>query len=141
MRAHGKNVLDTCPTARTILGRIRRTHRFHSLTGACCLVRENRKEVAPPGVLNALIETGFAAGPIVLIAAVLILLRRGTAAQVGRLDRLHVDHVVLTDQGERRRVVKVPPRAPPMLKLLGGQLPPLLAAAPALLPVGHPPLR
>src|SRR5260370_41087611 len=102
MRAHGKTLLDTCPTARTILGRIRRTHRFHSLTGACCLVRENRKEVAPPGVLNALIVTGFAAGPIVLIAAGLIPLRRGTAAPLCRLDRLRVDHVAPTDQLQPR---------------------------------------
>src|SRR5260370_5010117 len=141
MRVHGKSLLDTGPTARTILGRRRRTQRFHSLPGACWLVREDRTAVTPPGVVNALVETGFAAGPIVLIGAVLSLLRRGTAAQVGRLDRFHVDHVVLTDQRERAGVMKVGALAPHMLMLFGEQLHRLLAAAAALLPFGYPLLR
>ncbi len=97
--------------------------------------------MTPPGVVNALVETGFAAGPIVLIGAVLSLLRRGTAAQVGRLDRFHVDHVVLTDQRERAGVMKVGALAPHMLMLFGEQLHRLLAAAAALLPFGYPLLR
>src|SRR5215469_17634968 len=41
------------PTA--VLRGIRWWHRFHSLPGACCRVREDRQEVAPPGVLDTLV--------------------------------------------------------------------------------------
>ncbi len=72
--------------------------RFHSLAGPGCRAREDTQEVAPSGVVQACVATGFAAGPLVLLGAVLILLRRGTTAQVGRRDRLVRDRVVLADQ-------------------------------------------
>src|SRR5258708_29316368 len=93
--------------------------RFHSLAGSGCRAREDTQEVAPSGVVKACVETGFAAGPLVLRGAVLILLRRGTTAQVGRLDRLVRDRVVLADQRQGGLVVKVRALPADMLMLLG----------------------
>src|SRR5215467_13842454 len=121
MRAHGERLVYPCATAGTILGRIRWVHRFHSLTGACCLVGEDREEVAPPGVLNRLVEAGFAAGPGVLVGAypaVLVLLGRGATAQIGRLNRLHIDHVVVAHERKRRLVMEVLALPAHMLMLL-----------------------
>src|SRR5262249_10491421 len=100
----------------------------HSLAGARCLASEDRKEVAPPGVLKALIEPGLAAGSIVQRAAVAvrIRLRRGTAAQIRGLNRLDVEHIVehiiRAHQGERRLVVEVAPLPAHVLLLLGALL-------------------
>src|SRR5262249_16455897 len=62
---------------------------------------------------------GLAAGPVVLIVAVLILLWRRTAPQVGGLDCLDIDHVVVAHQGQRCLVLEVGPLSPDMLMLLG----------------------
>src|SRR5262249_52941671 len=84
-------------------------------------------------VLNRFVETGLAAGPIVLVGAiaVLILLRGGTAAQVGRRDPLHVDHIVTAHQGERRLVggvLALPADGLLLLSALGRRLRTALAA-------------
>ena len=52
----------------------------------------------------------------------LVLLGRGTAAQVGRLDRLYADRVVRAHEGERSLVVEVAPLSAHVLMLLGKQL-------------------
>src|SRR5215469_12139013 len=93
------------PTA--VLRGVRWTDRFHSLTGTCCLVREDRQEVAPSSVLDTLVQTSLLAGPIVDIGAVLVLLWGRTAAQIAGLDRLDVDHVGGTHKVERGLVVEV----------------------------------
>jgi hypothetical protein len=113
MRTHRQALHDPLPTAAPIgqhptavLRGIRRGHRFHSLPGACCLESEDREEVMPPSVANTLVETGLVAGSSVDIGAVLVLLWGGTAAQVGRLNRLDVDRVVGAHKVERGRVVE-----------------------------------
>src|SRR5262249_29169506 len=71
-----------------------------------CLESEDTEEVGPPSVLDTLVQTSLLAGAVVLKVAILVLLRCRTAAQVGRLDRLDVDHVVGTHEVQRRRVVE-----------------------------------
>ena len=97
-RAYGERLREALATAAPVLRRAGWMDRFHSLAGPGCRAREDRQEVAPSGVVQACVATGFAAGPLVLLGAVLILLRRGTTAQVGRRDRLVRDRVVLADQ-------------------------------------------
>jgi hypothetical protein len=72
-------------TATAVLRGVRWIDHFYSLPGAYCLESEDREDVAPPGVLNALVETSLAAGSVVRIAAIAVGLGRGTAAEVGRL--------------------------------------------------------
>src|SRR5262249_44221501 len=84
--------------------------------------------MAPPGVLNTPIETGLAAVPIMLIVAVLILLRRGTAAQICHMHCLDVDYVGLWHQGERGLTVEVAALPAHMLTLLRALLGSLGAA-------------
>ena len=108
VRAYGERLreaLATLATAAPVLRRAGWMDRFHSLAGPGCRAREDTQEVAPSGVVQACVATGFAAGPLVLLGAVLILLRRGTTAQVGRLDRLVRDRVVLADQRQGGLVV------------------------------------
>src|SRR5215472_9285871 len=136
MGAHAQGYLHALPTAGTILRRIRRVGRFHSLTGACCLVRENRQEVAPPGIVNAFVQTALLAGSVVLVVALLILLWGGTAAQVGRLDRRDVDRVVGTHQSERRLMVEVVALPAHVLMLLGALVRSLGASFAPFLAVG-----
>src|SRR5262249_54405223 len=103
------------------------------LPSACCLVREEREEVAPPGVVHAFVATGLAAGPVVRIGAVLILLWRRTTAQVGGLNRLDRDHIILAHRRERGRVVEVESLPAHVLLLLGTLPYGLLASLAALL--------
>src|SRR5215469_2416509 len=91
------------------LRRVRRIHRCHSLAGACCLAREDRAEGAPPGVLNALVEARFAAGSIVCIPAGAVWLRLRTAAHIGRLNGLDIDHVVRAYERKGGLVMEVAP--------------------------------
>ena len=94
----------------------------------------------PPGVLNTLVETGLAAGPVVRIAAVTIWLWLKTAAQVGRLDCLDIDHVVCSHEGERRLMVEVAPLSAHMLMGFRQPADGFSSAVAALLPAGHMPL-
>jgi hypothetical protein len=91
------------------------------LSGACCLESKDGEEVVPPSVLNALVEAGLAASPIMLVAAgaVRIRLGCGTTTQVGGLDGLNVDHIILSNQGERRLVMEVAALPAHVLMLLG----------------------
>ena len=114
-----RGFLDTLPTAATVLRGIRRGDRFHSLAGPCCRAREDGQEVAPSGVLDAFVESGLAAGPVVPVAPGAIRLRCWAAAQVGGLDRLHVDGIVPLHEGERRLVVEVGALPADVLVVLG----------------------
>src|SRR5258708_11493318 len=109
---------------------------FHSLAGPYCLAREDTQEAAPSGVMNAFVEARLAAGPVMQIAAILIRNRYGTAAQVGRLDSLHIDHVVLANEHQCRFVVKVRALPADMLVFLRALGHDLLAASTALLAAG-----
>src|SRR5260221_12241584 len=142
VRAHRERLVDALPTPATVLRSERRTDRFRSLTGACCLVREDREKVASSGVLNACIEARLLAGPVLEIATIPLPVWLGcrTTAQVGRLDRLEIDRVVLTYQGECHLMMEVGTLPPHVLLLLGEQLDRLLAAGAPLLPLGYSPL-
>src|SRR5262245_23608512 len=120
---------------------MRRIHRFHALPGACCLVRENREELASSGVLHACVAAGFPLGPMVCIAAFAVRLRLRTAAQVRGLHGLDIERVVLAYEDERRLVVKVAPLPAHMLMLLGAIPHGLLASLAALLSACYPLLR
>src|SRR5260221_2361401 len=65
VRAYGERLRDALATAATVLRSAGWRDRFHSLAGPCCRAREDTQEVAPSGVVTALVETGFAAGPLV----------------------------------------------------------------------------
>src|SRR5260221_498972 len=82
MGAHREALLDTLPTAATVLRGIRRMDCFHSLAGPCCLAGEDGQEVAPSGVLNAFVQARLAASPVMEIAAVPIGDGRGASAEV-----------------------------------------------------------
>src|SRR5260370_2153432 len=70
MGAHAKALLCALTAAATVLARIRRRHRFHSLAGACCLESENGQEVAPSGIVNAFVEARLRRGSGMDIAPV-----------------------------------------------------------------------
>jgi hypothetical protein len=97
----------TFPAAAALLGCIRRITRCHARAGACCRVGEACKEVAPPGVVNGLGQARLATGPVGCRAPIAIGNRGGTAAELGGLKGLHINHivlVVLAHQHERRLV-------------------------------------
>ena len=96
--------------------------------------------MAPSSVLDRLVETSLAAGPVMLIAAGAIRLGLWAAAQVRGLHGLDVDRVVGAHQGQRRLVMEVAPLPPHVLMLfrvlpygLRTALAALLAARDALL--------
>jgi hypothetical protein len=131
--ANAQTLVDALATSAAVLRGVRWRHRFHSLAGACCLESEDREEGAPSSVLKAFVEASFLRGPVVLVAAILVLLWCGTAAQIGRRDRLHVDGVVPAHQRQRRRVVEVAPLAAHVLMPLGTPAHGFRAALTALL--------
>ena len=89
--------------------------------------------MAPPRVLNRLIETRFAAGPIVRRGAVRILLGCRTAAEVLCVNRLDVDRIVRPHEGARGLMVEVAPLPAHVLILLGALVRGLDASLAALL--------
>jgi hypothetical protein len=97
--------------------------------------------VAPPGVLNTLIEAGLLGGPVVFIAALAIRFRFWPAAEVRRLNGLDIEHIVLAHQGKRRFVVKVGSLPSHVLMLLGTPAHGFRAAVAALLASCDMPLR
>src|SRR5262249_50852031 len=108
--------------------------------GARCLESADGEEVAPPGVLDRLVEAGLVAGSVVLVAAITIRDRGTAPTQVGRLNRLDVDHVVVADQGECRLVVEVAALPAHMLMLLAAPAHRLCSSLAALLAAGDVPL-
>src|SRR5258707_1996941 len=64
MGAHREALLDTLPTAATVLRGIRRMDCFHSLAGPCCLAGQDGQEVAPAGALNAFVQARLTPGPL-----------------------------------------------------------------------------
>ena len=68
---------DQNAAARTPLARERRVDRYHSSTGACCLVGEDAQERAPPRISDAF-------GEMVILE------------HIGRLQILMIDGVVLS---------------------------------------------
>jgi hypothetical protein len=70
MGAHGEALPDALPTAATVLPGVDRRDRFHARTGARCLVREDRQEVAPAGVVSAFVQACPALGSILQVAAI-----------------------------------------------------------------------
>src|SRR5258708_11740655 len=119
MGTHAETLVYAFPTPTAILAGIRRVDRFHSLPGACCLESKNGQEVAPSGVLNAFVQACLGAGSVMEIATVAVWYRGRTATQVGRLDRLMIDRIVLANQRQGGLVVKVRALPADVLVLLG----------------------
>ena len=86
--ADGQALLDQCPAAATGLRGVRRIDGDDPATGACCLVRQDGEEGAPPRVTNGLCQ--------------MMILHH-----IGRLEVLVIDRVVLTNERQRCLVVKV----------------------------------
>jgi hypothetical protein len=97
--------------------------------------------LTPSSVLDAFIEARLGAGPVRKIATVPVGYRCGSAAQVCWLNGFHVDHVVLTDQCERRLMVKVCALPAHTLMPLLQQLHSLTTAVAPLLALAYPLLR
>ncbi len=130
-----------CPTAATILGRVRRVDRFHSLPGACCLESEDGQEVAPPGVVDALVEAGLAAGPVVEHSrrSHPAWARDGGSSWRAGLPRHRSCRTRAPGQAPSCGGSRALP--PDVLMRLGTPAHGLAAALAALLPAGDPPLR
>src|SRR5262249_52330303 len=122
----------------TILGRVGGWDRFRSLPGACSLESEDSEEGGPSGVQNSFVQARLAAGSVMEIAALAVWRRGRTTAEVGGLDRLDMERVVLAHQGQGRLVVEVAPLPPHGLMGLRQYLHRLGAALAALLAPGHP---
>jgi hypothetical protein len=54
MGPHGETLLDSCPTAATVLAGVGRWYRYHSLAGACCFAAEDSPELPPASIADAL---------------------------------------------------------------------------------------
>jgi hypothetical protein len=142
MRADGERFLDTLAAdcsnwqrIRALLGGVRWRNRFHALPGARSLKSKYGEELGPPSVLNAFVGTRLAHCPVALIAAVPVWLGSGATAEVGGLDRLDIDCVVLAHQLARFLMMEVAPLVGDVLMRLGQEqyrlttaLAPLLAA-------------
>jgi hypothetical protein len=96
--------------------------------------------VAPSSVLQTRGETGRAARPVMEIAAVAIRLRCWTAAEVGRLDCLPGDRVILAHERARCLVVEGGALAAHLLLRLCQRAHRRTAPMTALLARGDPPL-
>src|SRR5712691_1447644 len=141
MGTHTKTLSYALPTPAAILGGIRRVDRFRSLAGPCCLAREDIQEAAPSCVVDGLVEAHLARGPVGQIAALPIRLRCGAAAEIGGLNGLVIDGVVLAHERQGGLVVKVDPLPAHVLVFLGEQFHRLLATVAALLLPRDPLLR
>ena len=102
MPAHGQALGDHTTAARTDLAGERRVDRYHSPTGAHCLVGEDAQELAPASILDGL-------GKVVILE------------HVGRLQVFVIDGVVLLDKYQRGLLVEISALTLHLEVLLGQQ--------------------
>jgi hypothetical protein len=99
---------------------------------------EHGQEVTPPSVLNTFVRAGLAPGSVVFGGASALRLGCWTAAEVGRLNGLPVDRVVLAYERQGCVVVEVCPLPRDVLRVPRALLGRLYAAVALLLAARDP---